>query len=443
MLINRNYTWLWIGQATAAVGDVVFSTGLLIWIGGELLAGDSRAPMASTAVMVLVSVTAILLGPPAGVFVERWNKRAVMLWADLLRAIMVGGFAAIAFVVDSKTDLYIPMWLLLVMALLVVAKTGVAQFFVPARFVLIRDVVPEEKLGRASSYAQSSQAITAIIAPALAASMVTMIGIGWALVFNAVTFIVSYIAVRQVKVSTETVDAGSGSQGEGSKSFGGQFLEGLNWIRRNFAMVAILTMTVIATFGVGAMNALELYFVQDNLGAGSIWLGIVNACFGAGVFVGALATAWLSDRFRLSTLVWVSIFGFGVLFVVYSRLTDPWIASGLNVLFGVAVGLFNSALFPLIQQIAPRDMLARVGSVLNPVNTASRLLSMSLSAVLVSTVLYGMDLDFLSMHFGAIDTLFLIGGFLCVIAGLWARSMIRKGEAAISDQAEVDEAATA
>ena len=71
MLINRNYRRLWFGQAISVIGDEVFDTTLLLWVGVVLLAGRSYAPAVSSIVLVITSVVIVTVGPLAGVFVDR------------------------------------------------------------------------------------------------------------------------------------------------------------------------------------------------------------------------------------------------------------------------------------------------------------------------------------------------------------------------------------
>ncbi|WP_285664573.1 MFS transporter [Actinorhabdospora filicis] len=443
MMINRDYTRLWFGQVASAMGDTVFSTGLLIWIGNDLFRGDQRAPLVSSVFMVMVSLTVIVVGPAAGVFVERWNKRRVMLATDLIRAGLMVVFAAFAIGVGALGLSKPPMWLLAVMAVLVVGNTAVAQFFAPARFVLIRDVVPEDKRGRASGYGQTSQAILAIVGPTLAVGIVGIVGIGYALVFNAATFVFSFFAIRAVGRTTEP-PAGSGTGGDGAgerRGFRSEFTTGISWILRSRPMRAILVMIAMATLGAGALNALELYFVQRNLHAAVGWLAVVNVCFGAGVLVGAFFGGRLGDRYAHATLVWSSLAAFGGLYVIYSRVGSPWAASAINLGLGIALGVFNTTLFPLIQDLVPRDLLARVGAVINPVNSTASLMSISLSGVLVSTVLSGLDVEIGGLVFTEIDTIFTVGGLLCLGSALYAALHLKRRAGDARAEGEVPVAA--
>ena len=79
-LLNRNFTFLAIGQAISNLGDFVYSTTLLVWV---FVLTHSAA--AVSGVLIAQYVPMFLLGPVAGVFVDRWNRRTTMVVADLSR----------------------------------------------------------------------------------------------------------------------------------------------------------------------------------------------------------------------------------------------------------------------------------------------------------------------------------------------------------------------
>src|SRR5580704_14679156 len=89
-LINRNYAKLWYGQAASAVGDSVFGTTLVLWVSQVLGSGRPWAPAAGGAFA--------LVGPFAGVFVDRWNRKSTMMRTEVIRAAMVAGLTGLSFV---------------------------------------------------------------------------------------------------------------------------------------------------------------------------------------------------------------------------------------------------------------------------------------------------------------------------------------------------------
>jgi MFS family permease len=82
-LINRNFRLLAIGQAISNMGDFVYSTTLLIWV--YVL---THSAAAVSGVLIAQYVPVFLLGPIAGVFVDRWNRRQTMVVSDVTRAII-------------------------------------------------------------------------------------------------------------------------------------------------------------------------------------------------------------------------------------------------------------------------------------------------------------------------------------------------------------------
>src|SRR3989440_8405558 len=82
-LINRNFALLAIGQAISNMGDFVYATTLLVWV---FVLTHSAA--AVSGVWIAQYAPIFLLGPIAGVFVDRWNRRRTMIVADVARAVV-------------------------------------------------------------------------------------------------------------------------------------------------------------------------------------------------------------------------------------------------------------------------------------------------------------------------------------------------------------------
>src|SRR5215467_11113508 len=83
LLINRNFALLSVGQAISNIGDFVYSTTLLVWV---FVLTHSAAAVSGALIAQYAPI--FLLGPVAGVFVDRWNRRRTMITADLLRAVV-------------------------------------------------------------------------------------------------------------------------------------------------------------------------------------------------------------------------------------------------------------------------------------------------------------------------------------------------------------------
>ncbi|WP_313863912.1 MFS transporter, partial [Mycobacterium sp.] len=296
MLINRNYMWLWLGQAVSLIGDFVFDTTLLLWLATVLLRDRPYAPLVSGAVLVLASIVVLTVGPVAGVLVDRWpDKRRTMRYADLVRAALISILAVVAILPAGSLTLPVE---LTVIGVVVAAATAVSQLFNPARFVLIGDVVPAHQRGRATGYGQATGALAAIIGPPLAAPLLFVAGVQWALVLNAASFVVSYFMISAVRINQPAAPPGAAEPAAAERpSVRGELVDGLRFVARNRVLAALLVSIVVAVLGVGALQVLDVYFVKANLHADpQQWFGYIGTAFGVGGLLGALAGGWIADR---------------------------------------------------------------------------------------------------------------------------------------------------
>lgn len=149
----RDYRLLISGQAISDIGDGITFLLLLLVI-NELTGSTSMLALMAIA----EAVPQFTVGLMAGVYVDRWNRRSVMLAADLLRAVIVICFALVS-VVGFIPLLYV----------LGFAQSSTSTFFRPARGALLPRIVPAEGLPAANSLAQASQVLGAVIGAGIAA----------------------------------------------------------------------------------------------------------------------------------------------------------------------------------------------------------------------------------------------------------------------------------
>ena len=173
-LINRNYAKLWYGQAVSAIGDCVFATTLVLWVSQVLASGRSWAPAAVSGILVAAAAAFALVGPVAGVFVDRWNQKTTMMRTEVIRAAMVAGLFGLSFV--PVRELPVGLWLAAVY-LVVFVLNAVGQFFSLARFTTTGNVVHgEEDRARAVGLAEATTSAAGIIGPPIAAPLLFTVG---------------------------------------------------------------------------------------------------------------------------------------------------------------------------------------------------------------------------------------------------------------------------
>lgn len=162
-LINRDYANLWYGHAVSTVGDYVFDTTVTLWVATVIAKGAPWAPAAVSCVVLSVGAAILVVGPLAGVFVDRWHRKKTMLRSEVVRGCLVAVLAVLS-VVPTRD---LPVWLWLTVIYVVVFALNVAkQFFQPARFATIGEVVAgDANRARAAGIGQATTALAAIVGP--------------------------------------------------------------------------------------------------------------------------------------------------------------------------------------------------------------------------------------------------------------------------------------
>ena len=196
LLINRNYTLLWLGGTISLIGDILFTMMLILWV-GTLLQNQSAAPLAVSGVVLAAALPALLIGPFAGVFVDRWPKQRTMRIMDALRAVLVCSLLPIS------GPLLLPLAVkLTIMYLVVAAVSGLSQFFTPATKAILKEVVPQEQLTRASALTVGAGVFSWAIGSACAGICYVSLGAGWAIALNAASFACSWVLVGPTRCAT-------------------------------------------------------------------------------------------------------------------------------------------------------------------------------------------------------------------------------------------------
>jgi len=421
LLVNRDFALLWGGQAVSNLGDWVFNTTLLLWIATGLAHGLSWAPLAVGGVLAARSVPTLLVGPLAGVFADRWDKRRVLLWTDALRALLI-----LALVPASAL---LPVgWQLGAVYGVVVLAAVCQQFFDPARLALIGDVVAEPDRPRASGLEQVTLAFAIVAGPTLAAPLYFGLGVRWALLANALSFALSFAAILRMHLSGSTA-----APLDGRTHALREFADGLRLFARSRALMTLLVAGVLVMLGSGALSALNIFFLTRNLHAPASLYGLLSGATGVGLLVGAVAGGLIAGRAGPARVLWLSLVLLVLLVLLYARLTGVGPALAVSFLIGIPNGTLNVVVDPLLLRLAPRAFVGRASAVLLPAMSLAALVSIALAGLLDSTVLRGFHARLLGLTLGPIDTIFTAAGLLCLAGGLYAMVNLRDDAMPVSD----------
>lgn len=407
---NRNWQLYWLATSVSVVGDSFFDITIMLWVVTDVARGRSWAPAAASGVLLAAAVPYLLVGPAAGVYVDRWNRRRIMLTADACRMALIASLLILPVISHSITA---AVQLAIIYSVLA-TESCFAQFFNPCRLAVLGLVVSSPELPRASGQIQAAIGLANVVGPPLAGAALFAAGVQWALIIDAASFAASFLAIRRVRLASW----GSSMPGAGHANFRAEFREGLRFFAANRIVLTVCAAVTIATIGTGALNSVEVFFVTRNLHSAASWLGYIFAAYGIGSIIGNLLAGKLAARGGTSRLFSLSMVGAGLTLVAFSRTTSFPPAAVIMAACGITIGVANALCAPLILAATPQHLIGRMSAVFNPVQQLASIASIAAAGLLASTALKNMHLVVHGITFGPIDTIIGVSGVFILGAGL-------------------------
>jgi MFS family permease len=296
----------------------------------------------------LPMVAFVLIG---GALSDRYDRRKLMIAADILRAGAIGVLAILS--LSGVLELWH------IAALIILVGTGDA-FFNPASSAILPDVVPEMHLPAANALAGVYRPLVfRLIGPALAGFVVAVVGPGAAFGVDAMTFLVSAVAIAAIRTRPEPRDkpAGGPRQMLADVFQGLAFVRGQPWIWATL-LSAMLSLLVF----LGPVEVLLPYLVRNRLELGPESLGAIFAAGGIGSILMAVAIGTLGQPRRKITVMYASwVLGVAGM-AIYGLMTTLWQALLASLIVHAMFQLGQVIWTTLLQQRVPRELLGRVSS---------------------------------------------------------------------------------
>ena len=342
-LAHRDFRLLWTGMTISLFGDGIFLIAMA-WQAYELW----NAPAALSILGIGMTIPTIAFLLPAGVLSDRFERRKLVLWSDVGRAVVVGGLAALA-LTGTLT-----FWHLVVL----VALCGIGTaFFTPAFEALVPDIVPARDLAAANALDQFVRPIALrLVGPALGGVLVAAAGTGVTFAIDAGTFVVSAVAVAFMRppthVRSEHVDSSLGAVREGFR-----FVRSHVWLWGTLLSAAIAYLAFM-----GPAEVLLPYVVKNSIGGSARDLGLVFAAGGIGA-VGAALYMGQRGHPRRDVTVMYATWTLATLAVAgYGLATSSWQLMVACLAFNALETAGTIVWATIKQRHVPASLLGRVSS---------------------------------------------------------------------------------
>lgn len=389
-LRNRDFRYLFLGQLVSQMGDIFILMAVLI-----MLQRLSSSKGALGLLVISFSLPTVVFGLISGVFIDRLNRKGVMIASDLLRAAIV----PTAILVQSSDMI----WLYYVLAFLI-ATIGV--FFIPARNASLPNLVPKEHLLAANGLIQLTQVAAIVGGAAMAGYVISLAGTNFAFIFDAATFAVSAVFIFLMRLPPRARNAQKVSR----RVIWQQTKEGLEYIRGNRMLSHVMIMAGVATLGVSAITVLGVAYLDEVLGPLyrldlpdkveeialsvatasettwgeadrrlSVQLGVMTSVMGLGMVAGALSVGSIGSRLRDSHIVSGAMSVMGLAILAFALASKFGLALLAAAIIGMTVVIARSSLAAFTQRLVPDEKRGRVESVVNLIIGVSTVLSTGLS----------------------------------------------------------------
>ena len=360
VLKNRNFFLLWTGQIVSEFGERITQMALI----GLAYQKNPYSAVALAKLIIFIVVPVFLIGPVAGVYVDRWNRRYTMIASDILRSFFVI-LIPICLVVFNKN--LAPVYILVFLVF------SMTRFFLPSKMAIIPDLVDKEHLLIANSLISTTRMIATVIGLGLAGILVGIAGPRGGFYINAGTFLfsalmLSFVSVKShMRLKKEIIETGYVLEKALARpKIFRQIKEGLKFLRDNKNVRVSLRSLFVVMAGLGAMSVVTIIFIQECFGSATKEIGFFGMLVGIGLFFGSLLYGRLGHYVEKNKIIQVSFILSGLAigaFVLIARLTHSVSVSGL---LAFILGLSGSPIIissnTLIHEAIPHDIRGRVFS---------------------------------------------------------------------------------
>ncbi|WP_426789930.1 MFS transporter [Sphingobacterium sp. WOUb80] len=384
----RTYSYIWIGQFISLLSSSAVNFSIMIWLS---LTHKSAEVLAFAAIAGLLPQA--IIGPFAGVFIDRWNRKKVMIFADGFIALCTLGMT---FVLKSDgTNMFL-------IYLLMACRSIGSAFHTPAMQAIAPLLVPEDKLLRVSGINQMLQSVSSIAGPALGTLAITYFPIARVLYLDVVGAVVAIASLFFVTIPHLPKSGNKPSIPVVLK----ELKEGMNAIYQNKGLGILFLYAMVATFCIMPVAIMFPLLTIGHYGGGKWEMSVIEIIWGVGMLVGGSFLGLAKVSVSKVVLVNSMHIALGVTFAISGWFPSSWfipfvIMTGIG---GVSMSIFSASFMAIIQEQVSAEMLGRVFSLY---------FSLAILPSMIGLLFTGFIADAIG-----VATAFIIAGFIVVLVGL-------------------------
>jgi MFS family permease len=343
--LNSDFWKYWAGQTISNLGSSItlFALPLLVY----KLTGSPVNLGISTAAEFLPY---LLFGLLLGAWTDRVNRKRMMIFTDIARALVIAGIPVLAL-----AGIWNVWWIYAIGFI----HSTLTICFEAGQFAAIPSLVNQDNLVTANGRIQASYSGASILGPLLAGVLVAIMSLQNLMLLDATSFLISALSLSLIKINFNVKQ----EETQEHKNIGHDVIEGLRYVLGHPVLRNISMMMALVNFVATTTYAQLVLFAHQRLQATDTQISILYAAGSIGVVILSLAAGPLRKRWSFSTVALGALMTEGIFIVALAFTQWYWlavplwaIASGLGILFNINTG-------SLRQAIVPNHMLGRVMSI--------------------------------------------------------------------------------
>ena len=407
LLKEKNFSLLMFGKITSLIGSNMQNFALSLFVLGTT---GSAAKFAS--IIAISIIPQIIVGPFAGVIVDWFYRKNILIVLDLISGIVVSIFAFIYFITGEMPLLYI--------YILVIILSLISTIDSPALQTIIPTITKKEDLVEANALNSLVMNIGNLISPGIAAIAYGSFGLEGVFIINSISFFLSAISEIFLVIPRNNKKKEKLS----INTFTDEFKEGISFIRKRKDITTIITLGMILNFAGGSISIGITFIGKMVLKVSDFQYGMLETVSIIGMLVSTFFIGWFSKRNSIGKNIYIGMIITSIAILGYSIVTlDSLVAIEnskmylflLTMIISFILCIFNSIgnMFVNInfQYIVPLELMGRVSTVMGTV---------CMIAMPLSNMIYGYFFDKIS----ASIVFFISGTSLVIIMLLYKKALL-------------------
>lgn len=384
---KRKFLVIWTGQFISLLSSSAVNFAVIIWLSIET---GSAEVLAYAAIAGLLPQA--LIGLFAGVFIDRWDRKKTMIFAD--------GFISICTIVMSLL-FYAGHFELIYIYLLLGLRSAGSAFHMPAMQASVPLLAPESQLLRIAGINQIIQSVSNIAGPALGAFAIGLLDIGHVLLLDVVGAFIAILSLLFIRIpnpAQQILDKASIEQ------VGRDIVIGVRAVTKNRGLSYLFLFSILATFCIMPVAVLFPLLTLQHFGGGKFEMSLIEVVWGIGMLVGGgLLGVFKPNASKVILINYMHILlGLSLAISGMLPMNGFIFFAILTAIGGVAASIYNASFTTIIQEEIDPAMMGRV-------------FSMFYSIAILPSVIGLLSTGFIADYIGIGRTFFILGGAIVLI----------------------------